>query len=71
MPEIHITTKKSVTLQNDEHDPITLNGLHEFLNTAADLNLPGDTVVEFEWDVFGDKTTVDSMSITENTEEKK
>lgn len=74
MPTIYITTKKSVTLENSEHDPITYDGLHELLSTAADLNIPGDTVVEFTLDdnpLDDNFVVVTSVSITENVTEAK
>lgn len=68
MAEIHIQTKKSVTLENPEHDPITLNGLHTLLSAAADLNIPGDTVVEFTI-ASGNDPEVVEVSITDNSTE--
>lgn len=64
---IQINLKKSVTVDNDEHDPLTLNSLHEFLKECDSLQIPGDTVIEFEASAFGGGIVIEAVSATENT----
>jgi hypothetical protein len=68
---IQVTTKKSVKIDNEEYAPITLDGLRDFLQQCADLNIPGDTAIDFEASTFGAGVVVESMSATEDIKESR